>query len=492
MLGKKEPDGIVLDALFSMKIGAKMLKHKRNGKIYPRQFYLYNSEDVISYHNTKKLFKKPTSYFIKEIDEIRDGLRSNTFQRFLKRKTIRQKDETCAFTIMYDNHQKELHLTAPDQRIRDLWITGLKHLIERYSDSGQRNFISSDSSSNADDKMLSDESMRMNIDELKTFLKHAQHQHDITSDRAAKMIEQYEMNPELRNQHLLDIDGFRNLMSSEEFDLMKPLCAHRPYQDMTKPLTHYNINTSHNTYLFQSQVIGASNAEAYSRVLLKGGRAVELDCYDGPDGKPIVKHAWTLVSPCLFETIIHIIKLNCWKASEYPVILNIENHCSIPQQKEMARVLNAVLGEHLLTEALPTTNPSVLPSPEALKKKVLIRSRKISRPTKSTQTLQQEDEDDSPTNPLSEVMHPDFAQLLIYLQNVPFRGLEYARANYSCCQTSSLGESKFDDEVEKDPLGFIKQTQYRIIRTYPGGIRQDSSSHEHLNPRTYSSSIIYI
>ncbi|CAF0911284.1 unnamed protein product [Didymodactylos carnosus] len=199
-------------------------------------------------------------------------------------------------------------------------------------------------------------------------------------------------------------------MLSEEFDLMNPSYARQPYQDMTKPLTDYYINTSHNTYLFQSQVYGDSNAEAYNRVLLKGGRAVELDCYDGYDGRPIVKHAWTL-------------------------------------QKEMARVLKEILQEYLLTEALPTTNPSVLPSPEALKKKVLIRSRQIAQATKATETPpttetpQEEDEDDSPADPLSELTDLDFAQLLIYMRNVPFRGLEYAQTH------SAMNYQTFDEHM---------------------------------------------
>ncbi len=57
----------------------------------------------------------------------------------------------------------------------------------------------------------------------------------------------------------------------------------------------------------------------------------------------------------------------------YPVILNIENHCSIEQQKEMARILKEILGDRLVTKALINKDPTVLPSPEDLKYKVLVR-----------------------------------------------------------------------------------------------------------------------
>ena len=114
-------------------------------------------------------------------------------------------------------------------------------------------------------------------------------------------------------------------------------------------------------YLFYSQLSGTSNPEAYNRVLLAGCRAVELDCYDGNDGQPVVKHAHTLVKPCSFESIIRYMEPNLFKASpygmasknelehlcslvaRYPVILNIENHCSMEQQKELARILKDIL-----------------------------------------------------------------------------------------------------------------------------------------------------
>lgn len=51
------------------------------------------------------------------------------------------------------------------------------------------------------------------------------------------------------------------------------------------------------------------------------------------------------------------------QASPYPVILSLENHCSLEQQRVMARHLSTTLGPMLLDRPLEWA-PSGLPSPE--------------------------------------------------------------------------------------------------------------------------------
>lgn len=54
----------------------------------------------------------------------------------------------------------------------------------------------------------------------------------------------------------------------------------------------------------------------------------------------------------------------CPQVSDYPVILSLENHCSVEQQDTMAQHLKSILGEKLVTSTMDGRIPVQLPSPE--------------------------------------------------------------------------------------------------------------------------------
>uniref|UniRef100_A0A671SCD3 Phosphoinositide phospholipase C n=1 Tax=Sinocyclocheilus anshuiensis TaxID=1608454 RepID=A0A671SCD3_9TELE len=222
----------------------------------------------------------------------------------------------------------------------------------------------------------SGDGQKLTLQDLKDFLREEQLHEDGVQQYALKLIERYEPSDTAKMLQAMTFDGFLMYLNSSEGSISNPTMVDL-YRDMTQPLCNYFISSSHNTYLLEDQIRGHSSVEGYIRALKRGCRCVEVDCWDGPNGEPIVYHGHTFTSKIFFKDVVTVLGNYAFKASQYPVILSIENHCSIEQQKVMAQHLTQILGDKLLKSPLDGKIPIGLPSPEDLKGKILLKGKKI-------------------------------------------------------------------------------------------------------------------
>ncbi|KEF55258.1 uncharacterized protein A1O9_08912 [Exophiala aquamarina CBS 119918] len=176
--------------------------------------------------------------------------------------------------------------------------------------------------------------------------------------------------PTMRGSGLVDLNAFASFIMSKDCHVYSQGEASAPRFD--RPLNEYFISSSHNTYLTGWQVGGTSSAEAYITALRHGCRCIEIDCWNGSDGKPRVTHGRTRTTSVLFLDCINAINRCAFDVSPYPLIISLEVHCDLEQQAKMVQIMTEVLGERLLVHPLPNSTTK-LPSPEQLKHKILIK-----------------------------------------------------------------------------------------------------------------------
>uniref|UniRef100_A0A8D2QQ04 1-phosphatidylinositol 4,5-bisphosphate phosphodiesterase gamma n=1 Tax=Zosterops lateralis melanops TaxID=1220523 RepID=A0A8D2QQ04_ZOSLA len=359
---------------------------------------------------------------IREIKEIRLGKNSRDFERYPE--DARKLDFTMCFIILYGMDFRLRTLSVAGEDI-NLWITGLNWLVadtQRFlvSSFGENRITVKDLKAMLPqvnyrvpnmrflrDKLVEVEARnemtfshfiqfyrnlmfdaQKNVDRpelcqvsLYDFQKFLLHDQKESWASDVGMVRDYMCSylKESSNEALdpsFQLDEFLTYLFSKENMVMDAKYEHVVPEEMNHPLSQYWISSSHNTYLTGDQFSSESSLEAYARCLRMGCRCIELDCWDGPDDLPIIYHGHTLTSKIKFLDVLHTIKEHAFVTSEFPIILSIEDHCSIVQQRNMASHFKKVFGDMLLTKPVDI-NADELPSPTQLKKKILIKHKKL-------------------------------------------------------------------------------------------------------------------
>ncbi|KAI9194270.1 hypothetical protein LWI28_004640 [Acer negundo] len=280
-------------------------------------------------------------------------------------------------------------------------------------------------------------------------------------------------------------DFFRYLLC----DLNPPLPV-KVHQDMEAPLSHYFLYTGHNSYLTGNQLSSKSCANPIIKALRQGVRVIELDLWPNSKKKNDVKvcHGGTLTSPVDLVKCLLAIKDNAFVASEYPVVITFEDHLTPNLQARVAQMVMNVFGEMLY---LPGTDClEKFPSPESLKKRVLISTKppekfQNSKPSQNKEDLKtdqqgQVDDEEFIEEVDEEKAAPEYRNLIAIhamklkgrLENI-FQDIVRNKA-----KRLSMSEQQLENAVTKNHgTDIVRFTQQNLLRVYPKGMRIDSSNY---------------
>ncbi|XP_029370760.1 1-phosphatidylinositol 4,5-bisphosphate phosphodiesterase delta-4-like isoform X1 [Echeneis naucrates] len=343
----------------------------------------------------------------------------------------------------------------------------------------------------------SGDGQKLSQNDLEDFLREEQLEGSDTQQHAKQLIERYEPSDTAKLLNAMTFDGFLMYLGSTEGSIFNPR-RRGVYQDMSQPLCHYFISSSHNTYLMEDQLRGQSSVEGYIRALNRGCRCVEVDCWDGANGEPIVYHGHTLTSKILFKDVVSAVGKYAFKVSEYPVILSIENHCGVEQQRVMAQHLNHILGDKLLKSTLDGKAPIRLPSPEDLKGKILVKAKKIGGLEESfngtaedSLTGEFSDEDEMAeieednlhresvlrrVKKSKQRLSKELSDCVVYCKSVHFSSFKHSRIHSKFYEVASFTESKARKQLREAGAEFVHHNSRQLTRVYPSGFRTDSSN----------------
>eukprot|EP01018_Ginkgo_biloba_P031458 Gb_38146 [translate_table: standard] len=378
------------------------------------------------------------------------------------------------------------------------------------------------------------ENGHMSVKNLQKFLVEVQGQRNVSENDAQHIIDRLPDRRHLTifNRHGLTLEAFFHYLMKEE---LNPSIDNNIHHDMTAPLSHYFIYTGHNSYLTGNQLSSDCSDAPIIKALKRGLRVIELDIWPNPSKDDVlVLHGRTLTSPVKFIKCIRSIKEHAFVASQYPVIITLEDHLTPDLQAKVAEMITETFGEMLFypnSEGLKE-----FPSPETLKGRILIStkppkeylesksSKKLANGDKEEQKPPEEEpwgdeirdyEEDmsygektaSDPGPIEEDFNdgsvipqekaeapeaPEYKRIITIHAGKP-KGeslKDTLTVDDKYVKRVSLSEPQLEKFSKSFPAHLVRFTQKNILRIYPKGTRITSSNYNPLIAWTHGAQMV--
>ncbi|XP_030540558.2 phosphoinositide phospholipase C 2-like isoform X2 [Rhodamnia argentea] len=357
----------------------------------------------------------------------------------------------------------------------------------------------------------------MTVDHLHRFLIEVQKEERATREDAQAIVDSLR---QLKHLNILLKKG----ISFEAFskylfgDINPPLSPNQGvHHDMDAPLSHYFIYTGHNSYLTGNQLSSDCSDVPIIKALHRGVRVIELDMWPNSSKDDVdVLHGGTLTTPVPLIKCLRSIKEHAFVASEYPVIITLEDHITLDLQAKVAKMVTQTYGDMLFSPGSECLKE--FPSPESLKWRIIVSTKQPKKYLEALEMKEKEiekqkskaanneeasgkespqlgggdsaagDSNDSDEEDNEEI-HEDSNKAqrdavpayvrLIAIHTVKRKGglKNYLRIDPDKVTRLSLNEQKFQSAVIGHGKDIIRFTQRNLLRVFPKATRIDSSNY---------------